>query len=153
MKIKQVDVGLVPKNIDNILSHRVYPVPERIINFVWDFGQLSAEEERLYIRRIIKNSQLFEKKDEKIEQDFSDTIYECHNFVREVEERSGVSLRDVRRVIKIFKWFREKLIYIRDNIMTTASEKNLVKDKLLQIKPLIKASMICYGLRLNGRKE
>ena len=120
---------------------------------MWDFGQLSAEEERLYIRRIIKNSNLFEKKDDKFEQDFSDTIYECHNYVREVEERSGVSLRDVRRVVKIFRWFREKLTYIRDNIMTSTQEKNYIKDKLLHIRPLIKASMICYGLRLNGKPE
>ena len=45
MKTKKSEVGLVPKTTDTLLSHRVYPIPERLINFIWDFGQLSDKDE------------------------------------------------------------------------------------------------------------
>ena len=38
MKTKRAEVGLVPKTSDTILSHRVYPIPERLLNYIWDFG-------------------------------------------------------------------------------------------------------------------
>ena len=60
MKTKKSDVGLVPKTTDNLLSHRVYPIPERLINFIWDFGQLSDNDEYHHLKSIIEAEKLFE---------------------------------------------------------------------------------------------
>jgi hypothetical protein len=35
---------------------RVHPLPESLVDYVWDYGALEAVEERLYIRSIVANS-------------------------------------------------------------------------------------------------
>jgi hypothetical protein len=151
LRIKQTDVGLVPKGTDTILSHRVYPIPERILNYVWDFGQLSSEDEKKYITIMVKNAALFDKTNESTLEQFVNAVYNCHSYVRGVEERSGVSLRDVKRVIRVFKWFREKYMWIKSKGMF--KEGADATEKIVLVKALISCVMICYGLRLNGREE
>ena len=47
-------VGLVHESSVSMLSHRVYPIPDSMINYIWDFGQLSSETEEKYIFNMLK---------------------------------------------------------------------------------------------------
>lgn len=38
------------------IIYRVYPLPESLTDYVWDYGSLGEREEFLYIRSIVKNS-------------------------------------------------------------------------------------------------
>ena len=43
IKAKSTDVGLIPESNASIFSHRVFPIPESLMNLSWNFGQLSKE--------------------------------------------------------------------------------------------------------------
>jgi hypothetical protein len=151
LKIKQTDFGLVPKMAETILSHRVYPIPERVMNYIWDFGQLSTPDERRYINRMVKNAKIFPVNEDANMQNFSDAVFTVHTFVREIEERSGVSLRDIKRVIKLFAWFKAKLLLALQKLPLDEAERKELTDKKIYVKSMILSIMVAYGLRLNGR--
>jgi hypothetical protein len=149
MKTKRTDVGLVPKTTDSLLSHRVYPIPERLLNYIWDFGQLSEDDEQKHILSIICSEKIFDSaKDTAKEKRFSNMVYWAHKCVRDIEERSGVSLRDIKRVINLYKWFRTTMEYLVNECGIT----NLKKTDI-HMKASICAIFVSYGLRLNGKDD
>lgn len=79
------------------LSHRVNPLKLSLLDFVWDYGALSPQVEKEYIRRILKgsNSQI---------EILKEVVFVSHIYIKnEVEQnQSSVSLRDIDRVNKIF---------------------------------------------------
>jgi hypothetical protein len=70
----------------------VYPIPERLINFIWDFGQLSDEDEYKHLLSIIEACNIIPKEDVRGLRTFCNLIYTAHKFVRDIEERSQVFL-------------------------------------------------------------
>jgi hypothetical protein len=149
MKTKKSDVGLVPKTTDNLLSHRVYPIPERLINFIWDFGQLSDEDEYKHLVSIIQADNIFKEEEQDDLRRFCNMVYCAHKFVRDIEERSGVSLRDIKRVLVIYKWFSKTLKFYEIEVQG----KKVENRRVIHLNASIASIMVCYGLRLNGRPE
>jgi hypothetical protein len=148
MKTKKAEVGLVPKTSDTILSHRVYPIPERLLNYVWDFGQLSEKDEKKHIESMVNAENIFNDKDKDYTRKFINLIYMSHKTVRDIEERSGVSLRDVKRVLKLYSWFKKQIEQLKlrnENAGLYAREE--------WARAAICAVYMAYGLRLNGRNE
>lgn len=114
------------------LVYRVHPLPESIIDRVFDFGALSAETEGLYVRAMLRKrlgvyyteevnithttdryimSPLFRHPnmfDEFVEV-FSELVCEAQECIRRLSdgERSAASLRDVSRCVQVFIWFGE----------------------------------------------
>ncbi|KAK3257836.1 hypothetical protein CYMTET_33097 [Cymbomonas tetramitiformis] len=83
------------------LVYRVNPLPETMLDYVWDFGNLSAQDERRYVSRILANA---------VESDLLvEAAIMSHGFVREVEEMCSVSLRDICRLKLLAAWFLDKL--------------------------------------------
>jgi hypothetical protein len=155
LKIKHSNAGLVPNKKDSILSHRVYPIPERVMNFIWDFGQISDDDYKNYINRMVKNKKILsETKYQDMREVFSQTIRAVHLFVNGIEERSAVSLRDINRVLILYKWFREKLNIIKSSsdILKDADRRTL-SDNQIEFKSIFLSIFMSYGLRLNGRTE
>jgi len=150
MKTKSTTVGLVSRSSNVILSHRVYPIPERLIDYVWDFGQLSEADEMSILKGIIKSEKIFDSSANQTEDNYVSTIYDSHKFVRDLEERSGVSLRDIKRVLVMYKWFLQSLVNISKML---PNAKDLLEDQRAKSWALVSALMVCYGLRLNGREE
>lgn len=99
--------GLSGKTITDEYSklvYRVHPLPETMIDFVWDYGSLSKEDERAYIGRMVEgitgnpNNLLV------------DLLCASQEYVRETEKSPYcVSLRDAHRCIVLVKWFKETL--------------------------------------------
>ncbi|XP_070562420.1 E3 ubiquitin-protein ligase rnf213-alpha-like [Ptychodera flava] len=87
------------------LVYRVYQLPPSLISCVWDFGTLSPEIEYLYISSMVRNKL---KQNELCSEGIElliNVIAASHQFMRNQEEECRfVSLRDVERVIEVFKW-------------------------------------------------
>ncbi|CAG8741966.1 13224_t:CDS:2, partial [Dentiscutata heterogama] len=84
------------------LVYQVHPLPNQILDYVWDYGILKPEDEREYIKIMVK-SQIG------IYPVLVDLLSESQKFIRNVEELYTVSLRDVKRAIKLVKWFQKSL--------------------------------------------
>ncbi|CAG8481554.1 7050_t:CDS:10 [Ambispora leptoticha] len=84
------------------LVYQVHPLPDQILDYVWDYGVLKPEEEKAYIK-IMVESRLG------MYPVFVDLLCESQKFIRMVEEPYTVSLRDVKRAIKLVEWFQKSL--------------------------------------------
>ena len=97
-------VGLVHEFAVSAFSHRVFPVPETLLNYTWSFGQITEDKEKSYVDSRLKNSGAL--KNLGFTQDQLDLMNHCiiesQKYIRQKENSSSVSLRDVQRVIDIF---------------------------------------------------
>jgi E3 ubiquitin-protein ligase RNF213 len=131
------NVGTGIKDPLRNLVYRVHPLPESMIDHVFDFGALSAETESLYVKAMLrKQLGAFYSEDQtsiRINRDnfggfmspffnslspfdefveiFSELICEAQECIRQLSdgERSATSLRDVSRCVQVFIWFGEHL--------------------------------------------
>ena len=138
------------------LVYRVIELPPSMQPLVWDFGQLSDDTEITYIKQMVlklkkdvnSDSQLEHLKPEMVE-----VIINClhHSQVYMRKKRdvcSFVSLRDVERTIKTFKWFYAKL----KALDKYAHEKSNQTQLSLSCRALIHALGVCYHVTLDDRK-
>jgi hypothetical protein len=110
-----------------ILAHRVYPIPESLISNIWDFGQLTKEDESEYIMNILDSHGGLIGKDH-LKSALCIIIITCQNFLRVKCFDNSVSLRDVKRVVTLFVFFATKY----DN----------------PVDPLALTAYLCYFCRL-----
>jgi nucleoside-triphosphatase THEP1 len=93
------DVGLIKQRVATKLVYRVHPLPDSLIDYVWDYGSLSENEEKLYIGNILSD----------ISGDLRnvaiDIVVRSQVFIRDCEDRYSVSLRDVARFKILHEWF------------------------------------------------
>lgn len=128
------------KDALSLLAYRVHPLPEKMLDFVWDYGSLSHEEEETYIQRMIEADTFGPHKQVLIK-----LLGSSQNFVREKEGLScTVSLRDINRCILLIKWFKDTFI----------PEKSK-KDTETEIfpRPFILGLTICYMCRLPNPED
>jgi len=86
------------------LAYTVNPLPHALLNYVFNFGSLNKEDEKKYINNMVKkkffeNNENFNNKDslhELITLTIN-SIADAQNFVREKNDVSSVSLREIRR--------------------------------------------------------
>ncbi|XP_064641333.1 E3 ubiquitin-protein ligase rnf213-alpha-like isoform X2 [Lineus longissimus] len=102
------------------LVYRVQPLPQSMLPLVWDFGQLSDEVEKMYIRQIvqryIEHGQLPNYPG--LNAIITDILAASQDFMRQQKnECSFVSLRDVERSMDVMSWFysqRRRLYKLMD---------------------------------------
>ena len=147
------------KNKD--LVYNVLPLIHSLINFIYDFGYLQKEDEKSYIKSIVRQIGKNKKNENEIYKiTFNDVenaaiemLAYCQNFIRENNEISSVSLRDTRRFSILFEWFM-KLYDIRIEIKDPTVIN--ITDKEKQLKSVILGLYLCYILRIpepNQRNE
>ncbi|CAG8487332.1 35591_t:CDS:10 [Gigaspora margarita] len=117
----------------NSLVYQVRPLPDQILDYVWDYGVLKPSDEIVYINIMVKKSQ----KDLQDADLFTELLFASQEFVRTHEGVHSVSLRDVKRAIIIFKFFC-KSIDDRQKIAEKISEQN-IRSKILRMANDIKA--------------
>ncbi|XP_028413413.1 E3 ubiquitin-protein ligase rnf213-alpha-like, partial [Dendronephthya gigantea] len=82
------------------LVYRVHPLPEAMVDYVWDYGSLTPHDEKEYIKRMIQSLP------GKYLDVLAELIAESQRFIRESEDNPYcVSLRDVRRYVLLVEWF------------------------------------------------
>ena len=98
------------------LTYRVHPLPESMLDYVWDYGALRKEDEREYIRTIFQET-AENAADLKL---LVDLVAESQQFVRlqddghgkKYESHSVVSIRDVKRMRDLIS-FNVELFHTR----------------------------------------
>ncbi|GBB96188.1 hypothetical protein RclHR1_00270034 [Rhizophagus clarus] len=86
------------------LVYQVRPLPDQILDYVWDYGVLRPKDELKYIEIMV------EKELKKLGHPvFVELLFASQKFIRKVEEPYSVSLRDVKRAITLVKFFSNSL--------------------------------------------
>ncbi|XP_077022284.1 E3 ubiquitin-protein ligase RNF213 isoform X2 [Tamandua tetradactyla] len=137
------------------LVYRVHALPPSLIPLVWDFGQLNNIAEKLYIQQIVQRLM------DSIEMDQNETclitevLSASQSFMRKREnECSFVSLRDVERCVKVFKWFYEHSDMLLSRLESFLSESNVSKNNFERcpvLWSLVLAIGICYHASLENK--
>ncbi|CAI2166603.1 8657_t:CDS:2, partial [Funneliformis geosporum] len=86
------------------LIYQVKPLPDQILDYVWDYGILKSDDECKYIQIMIDME--LKKLASPV---FANLLFASQKFIREVEEPYSVSLRDVKRAIKLVNFFYNSL--------------------------------------------
>jgi energy-coupling factor transporter ATP-binding protein EcfA2 len=142
------DVGLINYSVhkQRKLVYTVNPLPHSLINFVFDFGNLTEEDEKRYIKSMI--SILFKNipsKDKFIKLTV-DAIFKAQNYIKKNNDISSVSLREVRRFVILYEWFYD--------FITTKSEEFMNEEKESIYKYSINLSIyLCYFIRISDKKQ
>ncbi|PKC59724.1 hypothetical protein RhiirA1_492293 [Rhizophagus irregularis] len=86
------------------LVYQVKPLPDQILDYVWDYGILKPKDEYRYIQIMV------EKELKNLAHPvFAELLFASQNFIRKVEEPYSVSLRDVKRAIRLVIFFYKSL--------------------------------------------
>ena len=82
-------------------TYMVKPLPENIMEYVWDFGSLSEEDSRAYICAMLQSEASLVP--------FTELVFEAHQYFKQSKDWVSASLRDVARFTKLYRWFRQTL--------------------------------------------
>ena len=133
------------------LVYTVNPMPHSLLNYVFDFGSLNSDDEKRYIKNMVR-----EIISEEELSDFTTELAIAQNFIREKNGISSVSLREIRRFILFYEFFikylniRKELIN-EENIKENENEKikySNLTDKELKLYSINLSLYLGYYLRL-----
>ena len=121
------------------LVYRVHPLPEALIDFVWDYGSLNEKDEKFYISKMVTsvfeghcNSSMYVTL-------LTDLLAMSQNVVRKTEDTdSCVSLRDVDRCKKLIIWF---LQFLREK------KTKILFEYGIEIKAIVLGLAVSYHSR------
>ena len=156
-------------NNKNKLVYTVNPLPHSLLNYVFDFGSLSPEDEEKYIENMVQNNfdRLFSnnksiKHLSKVRDLTKKMIIKCQKYIREKNDISSVSLREISRFNTFINFFYNHLTYKKNNAENLMETLELEKEytlyqSLSELDILIYAInlsiYICYYLRLTKKKD
>ncbi|GBC04617.1 hypothetical protein RclHR1_05780008 [Rhizophagus clarus] len=87
------------------LIYQVKPLPDKILDYVWDLDVIKSNDERRYIQSMVE----IELKNDLADPVFPELLFASQTFIRKVEESYSVSLRDIKRAITLVKFFYNSL--------------------------------------------
>ncbi|CAH6776517.1 Rnf213 [Phodopus roborovskii] len=138
------------------LVYRVHALPPSLIPLVWDFGQLNDAAENLYIQQIVQRLVDSIDLDDSEARVIVDVLSTSQRFMRKRENECGfVSLRDVERCVKVFRWFHdhsEMLLNHLDDYLYESSDRNHIFERDPVLWSLIMATGVCYHASLEKEK-
>ena len=141
------------KHKQSKLAYNVHPLPHSLLVFVVEFKTPEKTDIKKYISCITKDFLKESIEDERIlnriQKIAERLISEAHYYFEDKYEISSVSLREINRVEKLFKWFNSKLLrnpYIMKNL-------NLHNDEKIYFYALNLSIYFCYYLRLYNKNE
>ena len=141
--------NMTEKNKLNNLVYTVNPLPHSLLNYIFDFGNLQQEDEKKYISNTIKSMISKMEKQNLIGKNNNNhlvieaminSIAICHNYIREIYDRSSVSMREIRRFGILFEYFISYFDKIEEPAIKMSHSLNLTL-------------YLCYYLRLNDKKN
>uniref|UniRef100_A0A2K5Z6W0 E3 ubiquitin-protein ligase RNF213 n=1 Tax=Mandrillus leucophaeus TaxID=9568 RepID=A0A2K5Z6W0_MANLE len=137
------------------LVYRVHALPPSLIPLVWDFGQLSDAAEKLYIQQIVQRLVDSISLDENETRVITEVLCASQGFMRKREDECGfVSLRDVERCVKVFRWFHEHSAMLLAQLNSFLSKSSVSKNHLERdpvLWSLLLAVGVCYHASLEKK--
>ncbi|XP_053385748.1 E3 ubiquitin-protein ligase RNF213-like [Mercenaria mercenaria] len=150
------------------LVYRVQPLPQSLMAFVWDFGQLDSSVENLYIRQMVRRYMINGDMSASVVRKYGRLRYDEHlldvistiltasqDYMRNLkDECSFVSLRDVERTLQVMCWFYNKSKGKR-TMFNLAEKKMPQRWKRItdETRSLILALGVCYHASLTTRND
>ena len=148
------------------LAYDVNILPQSLMYFVFNFGYLEKENEEKYIKSILSNH--FKNFDIGLINIVKEIISKCHQYLRQLYDYSIVSLREIKRFLKLYdnlmKYYNNKdELDLEKNTKKSEEKKNKKKKnkesieemnvineklKVNEIKSLIVATYLNYYTRL-----
>ncbi|CAF1639071.1 unnamed protein product, partial [Adineta ricciae] len=93
---------------DRCLLYTVVPIPETMLEYIWDYGYLNEPTEKAYIQTMLKTCR--DLSSDATLFDLTVTLLlSSQNHMRDLEDVSSVSLRDVARFCRLYNWFLNSL--------------------------------------------
>lgn len=138
------------------LVYRVHALPPSLIPLVWDFGQLNDAAENLYIQQIVQRLVDSISLDDSDACVIADVLSASQRFMRKRENECGfVSLRDVERCVKVFRWFYDHsemlLDQLDDFLHESSSDSRHTFERDPVLWSLIMATGVCYHASLEEK--
>ena len=148
----------IKKKINNTTKlqavHIVKPLSDKAFEFIWDFGSLDHDEIKVYVNSMLKRVNI-----KKVEF-FTELICKAHQYFRDNEDCSSVSLRDVNRFTILYEWFSDSI----ENRKSREIKKPLreytefmqsieMTDYDDEILPGILSFIHCYFLRIGSESK
>eukprot|EP01130_Rhizamoeba_saxonica_P005883 TRINITY_DN2328_c0_g2_i1.p1 TRINITY_DN2328_c0_g2~~TRINITY_DN2328_c0_g2_i1.p1 ORF type:complete len:3185 (-),score=755.13 TRINITY_DN2328_c0_g2_i1:18-8699(-) len=131
------------------LVYRVHPLPETIIEYVWDFGSLPADVEKLYIHSLLNKKFKVRRRTKHFRKSFvsffTEMIVVSHKFMRETGFTT--SLRDVNRCVTLLNWFQESFHNRAKFGERVPSDVEILR------RSFVLALTHCYHSRLNEKRR
>ena len=139
------------------LVYRVHALPPSLIPLVWDFGQLNDSAEKLYIhqivQRLVKSIVMVQSETRVI----TEVLSASQGFMRKRQnECSFVSLRDVERCVKVFKWFYDHSKMLLSKLDSFLSETGVIQNDFERdpvLWSLVLAVGVCYHASLEEKES
>ncbi|CAF3907546.1 unnamed protein product, partial [Rotaria sp. Silwood2] len=136
---------LIWAGTDRRLLYTVVPIPETMLEYIWDYGYLNETTERAYIKTMLNTCHNLSS-DPKLFNLTVDLLANSQKYFRELEDASSVSLRDVARFCRLYNWFLDSL-----SQRAHASGSHKKSHSFLRRSSLI-ALLLCYYFRLRSVK-
>ena len=138
---RRIDAGT-----DRRLLYTVVPIPETMLEYIWDYGYLNEPTERAYISTMLKSCRDLYN-DQNLFKLTIELLVQSHNHFRSVEDASSVSLRDIARFCRLYNWFL-------DSLNKRINESTIIQRSFqFQRRASLSALMLCYYFRLRSAKR
>lgn len=139
------------------LVYRVHPLPETMIDYVWDYGSVSPADETRYIARMVEG--VFADKHRGL---LVEVLFSSQRYIRDFENTPFcVSLRDVHRCIVLMNWFH-RILKARQKLAPAKIPTHIqgfyeqTRGVSPEVRSVVLALAHCYQSRLQtavGRNE
>ncbi|CAG8439539.1 3367_t:CDS:10 [Acaulospora colombiana] len=131
----------------NMLLYQVKPLPDQLLDYVWDYGILQKRDERKYIQ-IMTNTLLKDLNHPVL----PELLFASQEFIRSIEEPYSVSLRDVKRAIKLIRFFHGSFID-RPKLKSRYYPSEVSGKPNFQMRSIVLALYLCYQSRIYDQEE
>nr|XP_039250627.1 E3 ubiquitin-protein ligase rnf213-alpha-like [Styela clava] len=141
------------------LVYRVVALPPSMQPFVWDFGQLNDQAEKIYIEQMTRKLATTLNLSQRGILIINNVLSESQKYMRrQTSECRYVSLRDVERCMTTFEWFYSHSDKIYLHVGNEVWEQCERQDKEVpeideEIRTLIQTVGVCYHTSLEDRKS
>ncbi|KAJ5078096.1 hypothetical protein M0811_05354 [Anaeramoeba ignava] len=162
--------------------YRVQKLPDSLQKEILNFNSLQKEQELSYIQKMVKNTfdSIFKKEEDikrlrEFTENFIEYIQKSHQYIREEDNynqnqnqnqnekknlASKVSLRDISRTLRIFRWIYESrsragIILLQDKIdlKQIKEQKEKEEDGIIIQKAIYLSLFVCYEVREKNQKK
>ncbi|CAF1340047.1 unnamed protein product [Adineta steineri] len=130
---------------DRLLLYTVVPIPETMLEYIWDYGYLDESTERAYIQTMLKTCCNLSS-DPILFKLTVELLTRSQNHFRDLEDASSVSLRDIARFCRLYNWFLDSLN------QRAGENRSKTNSSIFLRRASYIALMLCYYFRLRSVK-